>query len=112
MAIAGAEAGESVTELARRVERAFQAPLITDAGQHRIKISIGAAVLGLAICIAIFGEPFLANLLTPRPYRLMRAVSGLGRLQWILPALAIWAIWAWRDRAMPQSEEKWIRQPL
>jgi diguanylate cyclase (GGDEF)-like protein/PAS domain S-box-containing protein len=44
VAIAGAEAGESVTELARRIERAFQASLITDAGQHRIKISIGAAI--------------------------------------------------------------------
>ena len=33
------------------------------------------------------------QLLTPRPSRLMRAVDGLGRLQWILPALVLWAIW-------------------
>ena len=44
VAIAGADAGESVTELARRIELAFQAPLLTEAGQHSVKISIGAAV--------------------------------------------------------------------
>jgi hypothetical protein len=28
----------------------------------------------------------------------MRALGGIGRAQWILPALAIWALWAWRER--------------
>ncbi len=57
-----------------------------------------AAAIGLAICVAVYGDVFLANLLTPRPWRLMRAVIGIGRTQWILPALVIWAIWAWSER--------------
>jgi hypothetical protein len=76
--------------------------LILRDGRRAIRpvvIGVGAAVLGLAICIAIYGDLFLVNLLTPRPQRLMRAVEGLGRLQWILPALVIWSIWAWCERA-------------
>jgi hypothetical protein len=61
-------------------------------------IGAGAAFLGLAICVAVYGDVFVANLLTPRPARLMRAISGIGRSQWILPALAIWALWAWSER--------------
>lgn len=58
-----------------------------------IVIGAGAAALGLLICIAVYGDVFLANLLTARPYRVMRAINGLGRLQWILPALVLWGIW-------------------
>jgi hypothetical protein len=58
-----------------------------------------AAIIGLAICIAVYGDVFLANLLTPRPYRIIRAIGGIGRSQWIIPALAIWALWAWSERA-------------
>jgi hypothetical protein len=61
-------------------------------------VGAAAAVLGLAICVAVYGDVFIANLLTPRPWRLMRAVIGIGRTQWILPALIIWAIWAWSER--------------
>jgi hypothetical protein len=61
-------------------------------------IGAAAAAVGLAICAAIYGDVFIANLLTPRPWRLMRAVHGIGRTQWILPAIAIWAIWAWSER--------------
>jgi hypothetical protein len=61
-------------------------------------VSLAAALAGLAICVALYGDVFLANLLTPRPTRLMRAITGIGRSQWILPALAIWAIWAWSER--------------
>jgi hypothetical protein len=57
-------------------------------------LGAGAAVLGLAICVAVYGDLFLANLLTARPYRLMRAINGLGRLQWVLPALVLWGVWA------------------
>jgi hypothetical protein len=56
-------------------------------------VGAGAAALGLAICVAVYGDLFLTNLLTPRPYDLMRAVKGLGRLQFILPALVMWGIW-------------------
>jgi hypothetical protein len=56
-------------------------------------IGASAAALGLVICIAAYGDVFLANLLTARPYRVMRAINGLGRLQWILPALVLWGIW-------------------
>jgi hypothetical protein len=58
-----------------------------------------AAALGLAICVAVYGDAFLANLLTPRPYRVMRAINGLGRLQWILPALVLWGIWEFAEPA-------------
>ncbi len=58
-----------------------------------IAVGAGAAALGLVICVAIYGDVFLANLLTARPYRFIRAVNGLGRLQWIAPALALWGIW-------------------
>ena len=53
----------------------------------------GAAALGLALCYLVYGDIFFANLLTPRPYSVMRALKGLGRLQWILPALVLWGIW-------------------
>src|SRR5947207_378029 len=46
-------------------------------------------------------EPQLLNLavmLMPRTYHFARAVSTLGRLQFILPAMVLWAIWAWHER--------------
>ena len=61
-------------------------------------IGAGAGVLGLALCVAIWGQPFIANLFTPRPQNIMRAINGLGRLQFILPAMVLWAIYAWSDR--------------
>ena len=61
-------------------------------------VGAAAAAIGLAICIALSGDVFIANLLTPRPYRIMRAIGGIGRAQWIIPALAIWALWAWSER--------------
>ncbi len=63
-----------------------------------LAVGIAAAVFGLAVCIAVYGDVFLANLLTPRPSRLMRALGGIGRSQWILPALVLWALWAWGER--------------
>ncbi len=56
-------------------------------------VGAGAAALGLAICYLIYGDVFFANLMTPRAYHWLRSLKGLGRLQWILPALALWAIW-------------------
>jgi hypothetical protein len=63
-----------------------------------IAIGAGAAALGLTLCVAIYGDVFLANLFTTRVYRVMRAINGLGRLQWILPALALWGMWVAAER--------------
>jgi hypothetical protein len=63
-----------------------------------IVIGVAAAVLGLALCAAVYGAPFVADMLPPRAHRLTRMVSSLGRLQWVAPALAIWAIWACSER--------------
>jgi hypothetical protein len=61
-----------------------------------LPLAVGAvaAALGLLVCVLIYGDVFLANLMTVRTYHVERALKGLGRLQWILPALALWAIWA------------------
>jgi hypothetical protein len=60
----------------------------------------GAAVsaLGLAICAFMFAPYFIPDLLFPRTTHLARALSTLGRLQFILPAMVLWAIWAWHER--------------
>jgi hypothetical protein len=63
-----------------------------------LAVGAGAAALGLVICVLVYGDVFLANLMTPRTYHVERALKGLGRLQWILPALALWAIWAVAER--------------
>jgi len=61
-------------------------------------IGAAAAALGLAICSFMFAPYFVADMLMPRTYHLARAVSTLGRLQFILPAMVLWAIWAWAER--------------
>lgn len=63
-----------------------------------IVVGAAASAAGLLACILIFGDVFLANLLTPRGYNLTRVFLSLGRLQWVAPALVIWAVWAWHER--------------
>ena len=58
-----------------------------------------ASALGLAICAFMFAPYFIPDMLFPRTYHLARAFSTIGRLQFILPAMALWAIWAWQERA-------------
>jgi hypothetical protein len=66
-----------------------------------------AAVIGLLVCIAMFGTAFIDQLLFVRHYSLVRALRMSGRLQWIAPALLIWAVWAWRA---PKSDAKRFTQ--
>jgi hypothetical protein len=61
-------------------------------------IGAAAAGIGLAICVAVYGDAFLANLLTPRIYEATRAINSLGKLQYILPALVLWGVWLVVDR--------------
>ncbi len=65
---------------------------------------------GLALCIAIYGDAFIANVFMARKYTPHRMLFSLGRLQSVAPALIIWAIWAWRDRVNPfaQFTALWI----
>ncbi|TMJ00171.1 MAG: hypothetical protein E6G97_19920 [Alphaproteobacteria bacterium] len=57
-----------------------------------------AAALGLALCALLFAPYFIPDMLMPRVYHMARALSTLGRLQFILPAMVLWAIWAWAER--------------
>ena len=57
-----------------------------------------AAAAGLAFCAWAFAPYFIPDMLMPRTYHLERALSTLGRLQFILPAMVLWAVWAWSER--------------
>jgi hypothetical protein len=61
-------------------------------------VGAAAAAVGLAICAFLFAPYFIADMLLPRTYELARSFTNLGRLQFILPALLLWAIWAWSER--------------
>jgi len=66
-------------------------------------VGIGGVLAGLALCLAIYGEVFFANLLAPREFLPWRMLTGVGRLQFVLPALAVWVIWAWYERHTPAA---------
>jgi len=65
-------------------------------GLRAASFGIGAAAIGLALCVALFGASFIDQLLAPRHCTIMRSLHVLGRLQWIAPALILWLIWTWR----------------
>ena len=67
-------------------------------GLRATLVGAAAAALGLAICAWIFAPYFIADMLMPRTYHLARALSTIGRLQFILPAMVLWGIWAWCER--------------
>jgi hypothetical protein len=57
-------------------------------------ISAIATSVGLLICYTAFGKEFFENLLIARDYSLNHVLGNIGHLQWLAPALIIWAIWA------------------
>ena len=67
-----------------------------------------AAALGLAICAFMFAPYFISDMLFPRTYHLARALSTLGRLQFILPAMVLWAVWAWHERRSKAARSRRI----
>jgi hypothetical protein len=70
----------------------------------RVGIAGGAAAIGgLVICSAFYGPAFFEQLTMPRVMHAHRLVAGFGRLQWIIPAFIIWAVWAWDRRRTEQA---------
>jgi hypothetical protein len=68
-------------------------------GLRAALVGLASAVVLLIICVLLHGEAFLQQLMMPRVYSGLAGFTSLGQLQWIAPALAIWAIWAWCERA-------------
>jgi hypothetical protein len=61
-------------------------------------VGVGAAALGLAICGAAYGDAFFRELFMHRGLVVRRAAVALVYMQWIAPALLVFAIWAWHQR--------------
>ncbi len=61
-------------------------------------VGAGAAAVGLALCWMAYGGVFFRQLMMPRQYSLTQALASLGRLQWIAPALIVFAVWLWHRR--------------
>jgi hypothetical protein len=61
-------------------------------------LGAAAAGMGLALCAWLYAPHFVADLLMPRSYSLVHMLKVSGRLQWVLPAVAVWATWAWPAR--------------
>src|SRR3954467_10127520 len=57
-----------------------------------------AAVAGLALCAVLFAPHFVSDMLFARTYDWTRSFSNIGRLQFILPAMTLWAAWAFAER--------------
>jgi len=66
-------------------------------------VGVAAVALGLAICGLAWGNAFFAQLFMPRGLDLAHLWGGLGRLQWIAPALAIVVIWIPYDWQNPAA---------
>ena len=73
-------------------------------GLRATLVGAAAAALGLAICALMFAPWFISDMLFPRTYHLSRAFSTIGRLQFILPAMTLWAIWAWHEPASKPAQ--------
>ena len=61
-------------------------------------VGIAAAVSGLLICTWIFRPYFVSDMLAPRAYHVDRALLFIRATHLWLPALLLWALWAWSER--------------
>ncbi len=66
-------------------------------------ISAGACAAGLALCVAAYGPDFIAQMAMPREISFKHMLSTVNKLQWIAPALLVWGLWAWPNRAAPEA---------
>jgi hypothetical protein len=64
---------------------------------------VAAVALGFAICGLVWGNAFFAQLFMARGLDLAHLWGGLGRLQWIAPALVIVVVWVPYDWQNPAT---------
>ena len=57
-----------------------------------------ATVAGLATCAWVWSPHFVNDMLMPRTYHIDRALSFMRATNVWLPALGLWALWAWPER--------------
>jgi hypothetical protein len=73
---------------------------------HNWRLGLRASLVGtgfvaasLLVCVALYGYAFIHQLVFyTREFSIRWAFGNLGQLQFIAPAMIIWAAWAWRDR--------------
>lgn len=58
---------------------------------------------GFLLCTAVYGPNFAHQMLLPREISFGHMLSTLNKLQWIVPALAVWGYWAWTSRQEPAA---------
>jgi hypothetical protein len=68
--------------------------------------AFGAALCGagLLLCLAAFGPDFAMQMLMPRQMSFEHIFANINKLQWIAPALFIWAVWARPNRKEPAAQ--------
>lgn len=59
---------------------------------------------GFSMCLGFYGRDFMDQLTAPRVINIHRLISGLGRTQWIIPALLMWVYWAYINRKTRQAQ--------
>ncbi len=67
-------------------------------GLRAALVGIAAAAAGLLICAWLFSPYFISDMLAPRLYHLDRALLFIRATHLWLPALVVWALWAWFEQ--------------
>jgi hypothetical protein len=68
-----------------------------------IALSSFAAASALVACVLFFPD-FAGNMLAVRQYGWTNVLTNIGHLQWIAPAIVIWALWIFSERASSSAQ--------
>ena len=59
-----------------------------------VLLSSLVTIIAIGACIAIFGTNFFDQMTASRIFRISRALGFMNRLQYFIPALVFWGVWA------------------
>lgn len=68
------------------------------AGLRALLLSSVLSAIGLLLCLSIYGPNFFQQMLMPREITFSHIAKNAGKIQYIAPAMAIWAYYAWTNR--------------